>query len=75
MREDQYAPITMQAWLPAEALRHLKELALWAFCKVLDGGLATTSFVNIRQEVDEPFIKFLDKLKATLDKQIDNFTA
>lgn len=39
-----------------------------------DGGLTITSFVNVRQEVDKPFIKFPDKLKAALGKQIDNIT-
>lgn len=75
MGEGQYAPTARQARLPVEAHRQSKELTLWAFRKVPDSGLTTTSFVNIRQGADKPFIKFLDKLKATLDKQIDNITA
>lgn len=38
-----------------------------AFHKVTDGVLVTTSFVNLRQRAEEPFIKFLDKSKITLD--------
>lgn len=75
MGEGQYVLTAMQARLPVEALQQPKELTLRVFHKVLDSGLATTSFVSIRQGADEPFIKFLDKLKVALDKQIDNITA
>lgn len=74
MGEGQYAPTAVQAQLPVEALWQSKELALWAFCKVPDSGLAATSFVDVKQAADEPFIKFLDKLKVALDNQIDNVT-
>lgn len=69
----QNAPAVVQSGLSAKALWQPKELTLQAFCKALDGGLTTTSFVNIWWGADGPF-KFLDKLKATLDKQIDNLT-
>lgn len=46
MGEGQYTPTMVQAKLPAEALQQSKELTLQAFCKVPDGGLTTTSFVN-----------------------------
>lgn len=75
MAESKYVPTAYCAWLPAEALWHSEELTLWAFCKMTHIGLTTTSFVNVRHGADEPFIKFPDKLKAALHKQIDNITA
>lgn len=75
MGEVQPLLTTAQDWQHAEALQQSKELTMRAFHKATDDGLVTTSFVNLRQRADEPFIKFLDKLKVILDMQRDNVTS
>lgn len=61
-----------QAWyLPRAALEDIKNAAQNALFQTPDGNTPQKSFFNIRQDMDETFIKFIDRLKDAIDKQID----
>ncbi|TRZ06668.1 hypothetical protein HGM15179_020439 [Zosterops borbonicus] len=61
-----------QAALPREALEGVTEAARYAFLKVPDAKAPQQSFINIKQAPQEPYMQFVDRLKQTLEKQIDN---
>ena len=46
--------------------------ALGAFLKVPDAGKPQCLFTNIKQGPGEPFMQFINKLKDSLDKQVEN---
>ncbi|TRZ06379.1 hypothetical protein HGM15179_020728, partial [Zosterops borbonicus] len=61
-----------QAALPREALEGIMEAARYAFLKVPDAKTPQQSFINIKQAPQEPYMQFVDRLKQTLERQIDN---
>lgn len=70
--EGRYATTPAQVQLPMEALNDSKNLAYQAFMKVPDVGKPQRSFTNIRQGLQEPYMKFIETLKDALDKQVEN---
>ncbi|TRZ06805.1 hypothetical protein HGM15179_020304 [Zosterops borbonicus] len=61
-----------QAALPREALEGVTEAARYAFLKVPDAKTPQQSFINIKQVPEETYMQFVDRLKQTLERQIDN---
>lgn len=72
LREGNYAATMPQVQLNVAGLDQSKDLALGAFLKVPDAGKPHCSFTDIKQEPGEPFMQFIDKLKDSLDKQLEN---
>lgn len=60
-----------QATLLREVLQNITEAARLAFLKVPDAKTLQQSFINIKQGPQEPYMQFVDKLKQTLERQID----
>ncbi|KAL2305530.1 LOW QUALITY PROTEIN: hypothetical protein Nmel_007521, partial [Mimus melanotis] len=61
-----------QVTLPREALEGIMEAACLAFLKIPDARTLQQSFTNIKQAPQEPYMQFVDTLKQTLERQIDN---
>ncbi|TRZ05657.1 hypothetical protein HGM15179_021450 [Zosterops borbonicus] len=61
-----------QAALLREALEGIMEAACFAFLKVPDAKTSQQSFINIKHSPQEPYMWFVDRLKQTLERQIDN---
>lgn len=62
----------LQARLNDAILRQSASLALQAMLKLREVGKVEPSFTSIRQQVSEPYMQFIDRLRDALDKQIDN---
>ncbi|XP_064267004.1 uncharacterized protein LOC135294964 [Passer domesticus] len=56
--------------LSRQVLQDVKEAAKTALLQVPDGNKPELDFTEIKQGIDEPYIKFLDRLKMALEKQI-----
>ncbi|KAM4643273.1 endogenous retrovirus group K member 8 Gag polyprotein-like [Amazona ochrocephala] len=65
----------LQAQLAPEILRQSAELALKAMLKVPDVGKSVKAFTGIKQAKDEPYMHFIDRLEAAIDKQVENDAA
>ncbi|TRZ10798.1 hypothetical protein HGM15179_016316 [Zosterops borbonicus] len=61
-----------QAPLPREALEGVTEAARYALFKVPDAKTLQQSFINFKQAPQEPYMQFVDRLKQTLERQINN---
>ncbi|RMC21245.1 hypothetical protein DUI87_02104 [Hirundo rustica rustica] len=61
-----------QAVLPREALEGITEAAHSSFLKVFDAKTIQQSFINIKQAPQEPYMQFVERLKQTLERSIDN---
>uniref|UniRef100_A0A8B9DNE3 CCHC-type domain-containing protein n=1 Tax=Anser cygnoides TaxID=8845 RepID=A0A8B9DNE3_ANSCY len=62
----------LQARLDDAILRQSASLAFQAMLKLPEVGKAEPSFTSIRQQITEPYMQFIDRLRDALDKQIDN---
>lgn len=60
-----------QGTLPREALQGIRAARL-AFLRVPDAKTLPQSFINIKQGPQEPYMQFVDKLKLTLERQINS---
>lgn len=65
----------LQAWLNDAIWRQSAQLALQALLKLPEIGRSQPSFTSIRQGVNEPYMQFIDRLRDSLNKQIDNHEA
>lgn len=70
--EGAFATTTAQVQLNIIALEQSKDLAFSVFLKVPDAGKLQKSFTTIKQGPTESYMQFIDKLKDSLDKQIEN---
>ena len=61
--------------LPEEVLQEIANAAKTSFLLTPDDSKPTLHFSTIKQGVDESFIKFVDRLKDALEKQIDSSEA
>ena len=64
-----------QAQLDRQCLEQVKTLVLRAVRRVPDINSPDASFTSIRQEATEPYIKFLDRLQNSLERQVENEAA
>ncbi|CAI5795825.1 endogenous retrovirus group K member 11 Pol protein-like [Podarcis lilfordi] len=71
----QYADITAQATLTPVHFSRTATCVQRAFRKVPVSGQPLNSFVNIKQQHSEPYHQFIDRLKESVTRQIDNTTA
>ncbi|CAI5799314.1 retrovirus group K member 113 Gag polyproteinpolyprotein-like-like [Podarcis lilfordi] len=71
----QYADTTAQATLTPVHFSRTATCVQRAFRKVPVSGQPLSSFVNIKQQHSEPYHQFIDRLKESVTKQIDNTTA
>lgn len=65
-------PVTQARDIPREALDAVKEEAKKALFKVPDSQKPQKTFTTITQGPKEPYMQFIDRLKQTLERQIDN---
>ncbi|XP_015504899.1 endogenous retrovirus group K member 6 Gag polyprotein-like [Parus major] len=63
-------PDDQAAVLTQPVLNEIKEAARKAMIQVPDGSRPDFDFADVRQDPNEPYIKFLDRLKLALDRQI-----
>ncbi|XP_037981518.1 uncharacterized protein LOC119696072 [Motacilla alba alba] len=61
-----------QVLLPFNLLADVKQAGKAALLKVPDDSTPLQSFASIRQEETESFIKFVDRMREAIDRQIDN---
>lgn len=66
---------TAQARIPPEGLQQVKKLTLRALESVPEAGKQRQQFVHIKPEPGKPFMKFLDRLNYSLQKQVENEAA
>ncbi|CAI5764556.1 retrovirus group K member 113 Gag polyproteinpolyprotein-like-like, partial [Podarcis lilfordi] len=71
----QYNDITAQATLTPVHFSRTATCVQRAFRKVPVSGQPLSSFVNIKQQHSEPYHQFIDRLKESVTRQIDNTTA
>ncbi|CAI5788665.1 retrovirus group K member 113 Gag polyproteinpolyprotein-like-like [Podarcis lilfordi] len=71
----QFADITAQATLTPVHFVRTATCVQRAFRKVPVSGQPLSSFVNIKQQHSEPYHQFIDRLKESVTRQIDNTTA
>lgn len=72
MGEGDFSSPVQQAQIPAEGLQQVKHLATCALQAGPEAGKQRQSFVSIKQQPQEPYVTFLDRLKNSLEKQVDN---
>uniref|UniRef100_A0A803YBC5 Gag polyprotein n=1 Tax=Meleagris gallopavo TaxID=9103 RepID=A0A803YBC5_MELGA len=63
-----------QAQMDRRCFEQVNTLVLRAICQIPDTTLPNSSFTAIKQETAEPYIKFLDCLQKTLERQVENQT-
>ncbi|CAI5764093.1 retrovirus group K member 113 Gag polyproteinpolyprotein-like-like, partial [Podarcis lilfordi] len=71
----QFADITAQATLTPVHFVRTAYLCTTRLRKVPVSGQPLSSFVNIKQQHSEPYHQFIDRLKESVTRQIDNTTA
>ncbi|CAI7935421.1 retrovirus group K member 113 Gag polyproteinpolyprotein-like-like [Podarcis lilfordi] len=71
----QFADITAQATLTPVHFVRTATCVQRACRKVPVSGQPLSSFVNIKQQHSEPYHQFIDRLKESVTRQIDNTTA
>ncbi|CAI5799304.1 endogenous retrovirus group K member 6 Pol protein-like [Podarcis lilfordi] len=71
----QYDNIPAQATLTPLHFSRTATCVQRAFRKVPVSGQPLSSFVNIKQQHSEPYHQFIDRLKESVTRQIDNTTA
>ncbi|CAI5771749.1 retrovirus group K member 113 Gag polyproteinpolyprotein-like-like, partial [Podarcis lilfordi] len=71
----QYDNIPAQATLTPVHFSRTATCVQRAFRKVPVSGQPLSSFVNIKQQHSEPYHQFIDRLKESVTRQIDNTTA
>lgn len=62
----------LQARLNDAVLQQSASLALQAMLKLSEVGKVEPSFTNIKQQVSELYMQFIDRLWDAVDKQVDN---
>lgn len=72
LEDGAFPTTTAQVQLNIIALEQSKDLAFSVFLKVPDAGKLQKSFTTIKQGPTEPYMQFIDKLKDSLNKQIEN---
>lgn len=70
--EGKYDKPEDQTLLPLDILNDIKNAAHVALLKIPDGKTPLQNFSTIHQDINESFIKFVDRLKETIERQIDN---
>ncbi|TRZ07376.1 hypothetical protein HGM15179_019734 [Zosterops borbonicus] len=73
--EGNYLRPTDQFDIPDSALREIASAAKASLTLVPDESVPSQSFTSIKQGVEESFTKFVDRLKATLEKQLESADA
>lgn len=61
-----------QAQMNRQCLEQVKTLVLHAIRRIPDTNSSNASFTSIKQEAAEPYIKFLDHLQNTQERQVEN---
>lgn len=72
MGEGVRATTQAQAQMDRQCLEQVNTSVLRAICQIPDTNLSNASFTSIKQEAAEPYIKFLDHLQNTLERQVEN---
>lgn len=72
MGEGDFSTPAQQVLIAAEGLQQVKHLAMRALPSCTEAGKQRQSFVSIKQQPQEPYMTFLDRLKNSLEKQVDN---
>lgn len=72
MGEGAWAAPQAQAQMDRECLEQVKTLVLHAIHRIPYTNSSNASFTSIKQEAAEPYIKFLDHLQNTLERQVEN---
>lgn len=70
--EGNYLRPTEQFDIPDVALREIARAAKVSLLLAPDETVPAQSFTNIKQGVEESFTKFVDRLKAALEKQLES---
>lgn len=70
--EGNYLRPTKQFDIPAATLREIASTVKASLLLVQDETVPVQSFTNIKQGVEESFTKFVDRLKAALEKQLES---
>lgn len=65
-------PTDQAQHLPEAALQDIASAAKTSLLLTPDGFVPTQSFTNIKHRIDETFIKFVDRLKIALERQIES---
>lgn len=73
--EGNYIKPVDQFDIPDSALREIASLAKVALLLVQDEVVPEQSFMTIKQGVEESFTKFIDRLKAVLEKKLESVEA
>ena len=67
-----FASLQKQLALPQEAIQQAAEIAVKAWRRMPDGRSATQSFSSVRQENNESYYAFVNRLQLAIQRQIEN---
>ncbi|XP_053787359.1 uncharacterized protein LOC128781651 [Vidua chalybeata] len=73
--EGEFSKPEDQILLPDNLLNDIREAGKEALLKIPDGTTPLQNFTSILQGPDETFIKYIDRLKEAIDRQIENVEA
>jgi len=68
----QFAEPELKLRILLEVLRESAQMALWAFITLPEASKEPISFTFIKQEVSEPYMTFIDRLRDAVEKQIEH---
>ncbi|XP_049649811.1 uncharacterized protein LOC126035338 [Accipiter gentilis] len=70
--EGQYSNPQLQATWPPLALEQARNIGLMAIKRTMDMAAPKQKYITIRQGPTEPFLQFVEKISAALEKQVED---